>query len=252
MKLSRLNAIEQYILSKGAVTVEELCETFEVSKNTIRRDLNELEARGYVSKVYGGVTAHNPQGIIPVPERIVENSGAKQLIGQLASRFVADGDSIFIDSGTTAHHIIPNIQNKKNITVIANCLTVLKLATKQTSFSVISLGGFYSAPTDSFVGISAYESLEGLRINKAFMACTGISVNAGFTNNSYLDAEIKRGIVSRSNFVYVLADSSKFGREATLSFCPLERISAIVTETMPNNDVFRYCMTNNIEIVTSN
>ena len=70
MKISRLNAIEEYVLSKKTVSIDELCEVFSVSKNTIRRDLNELEARGHIAKVYGGVTAVTPEDVRFAPDSI--------------------------------------------------------------------------------------------------------------------------------------------------------------------------------------
>ena len=101
MKVSRLNAIEQYVISHETVSIDELCEVFEVSKNTIRRDLNELEMRGHITKVYGGVTATVPSGAVPTPIRSSLNTVDKSLIGRLAAEEVEDGDTIFIDSGTT-------------------------------------------------------------------------------------------------------------------------------------------------------
>ena len=75
MKVSRLNSIEQYVISRETVSIDELCEVFGVSKNTIRRDLNELEQRGHITKVYGGVTATVPSGAVPTPIR----SGLNQI-----------------------------------------------------------------------------------------------------------------------------------------------------------------------------
>ena len=104
MKVSRLNSIEQYVISRETVSIDELCEVFGVSKNTIRRDLNELEQRGHITKVYGGVTATVPSGAVPTPIRSGLNQIDKSLIGRLAAEEVADGDTIFIDSGTDYDH----------------------------------------------------------------------------------------------------------------------------------------------------
>ncbi len=81
MKVSRLNSIEQYVISRETVSIDELCEVFGVSKNTIRRDLNELEQRGHITKVYGGVTATVPSGAVPTPIRSGLNQIDKSLIG---------------------------------------------------------------------------------------------------------------------------------------------------------------------------
>lgn len=170
MKVSRLNSIEQYVISRETVSIDELCEVFGVSKNTIRRDLNELEQRGHITKVYGGVTATVPSGAVPTPIRSGLNQIDKSLIGRLAAEEVADGDTIFIDSGTTTLCLLRFLVAKKRITIITHSLGALSEASKYDNLNIISLGGIYSPTTDSFVGLSAIEALSSMRINKAFMA----------------------------------------------------------------------------------
>ena len=106
MKISRLNSIEQYVIAKETASIDELCEVFGVSKNTIRRDLNDLEARGHISKVYGGVTATQNAGAVPMPVRSGLNLADKAAIGQLAAAEVEDGDTVFIDSGSTTLQLL--------------------------------------------------------------------------------------------------------------------------------------------------
>ena len=159
MKVSRLNSIEQYVISRETVSIDELCEVFGVSKNTIRRDLNELEVRGHITKVYGGVTATVPSGAVPTPIRSGLNPIDKSLIGRLAAEEVADGDTIFIDSGTTTLCLLRFLVAKKRITIITHSLGALSEASKYDNLNIISLGGIYSPTTDSFVGLSTIEAL---------------------------------------------------------------------------------------------
>jgi DeoR family myo-inositol catabolism operon transcriptional repressor len=133
MKVSRLNSIEQYVISRETVSIDELCEVFGVSKNTIRRDLNELEQRGHITKVYGGVTATVPSGAVPTPIRSGLNQIDKSLIGRLAAEEVADGDTIFIDSGTTTLCLLRFLVAKKRITIITHSLGALSEASTITS-----------------------------------------------------------------------------------------------------------------------
>ena len=144
MKVSRLNSIEQYVISHETVSIDELCEVFGVSKNTIRRDLNELEMRGHITKVYGGVTATVPAGAVPAPIRSGLNQIDKSLIGRLAAEEVMDGDTIFIDSGTTTLCLLRFLVAKKRITIITHSLGALSEAAKYDNLNIISLGGIYS------------------------------------------------------------------------------------------------------------
>ena len=148
MKVSRLNSIEQYVISRETVSIDELCEVFGVSKNTIRRDLNELEMRGHITKVYGGVTATVPSGAVPTPIRSSLNTVDKSLIGRLAAEEVEDGDTIFIDSGTTTLCLLRFLVAKKRITIITHSLGALSEASKYDNLNIISLGGIYSPTTD--------------------------------------------------------------------------------------------------------
>ena len=249
MKVSRLNAVEQYIIQHGTATIDELCERFSVSKNTIRRDLAELEARGHISKVSGGVTAVGISDIVPMPVRTTQNPKGKQLIGKLASELVSDGDTIFIDSGSTTVKLIRYIAQKKKITLITHSLSALIEAAKYEGINIISLGGIYSNPTNSFVGISTLESLSGLKIHKAFMAATGVSIETGMTNTTFLEAEIKRGIVSRSNSIILMADSTKINREAVITFCKLENLSYFITDERPAQEYIDFCRERNITLL---
>ncbi len=230
MKISRLNAIEEYVLTNRTVGIDELCQVFQVSKNTIRRDLSELENRGRITKVYGGVTAVIQDDVTPLPIRSSINPDGKEHIGALAAQLVSDGDSIFIDSGSTAVCLLRHLTERRNVTVITHSLTAMIEAAKYENLRLISLGGQYQSSTSSFVGISALSSLSDIRINKAFMGATGVTIETGMSNTTFLEAEIKRTVVSHSSHIVLLADHTKLGREATISFCRLQSLYALVTD----------------------
>ncbi len=247
MKISRLNAIEEYVLTNRTVGIDELCEVFQVSKNTIRRDLSELESRGRITKVYGGVTAVSQDDVTPLPIRSSINPDGKERIGALAAQLVSDGDSIFIDSGSTAVCLLRHLPERRNVTVITHSLTAMVEAAKYDNLRLISLGGQYQSSTSSFVGISALSSLSDIRINKAFMGATGVTVETGMSNTTFLEAEIKRTVVAHSSHIILLADHTKFGHEATLSFCRLQSLYALVTD-QPLSDKFSdFCRAHSIE-----
>lgn len=248
MKVSRLNSIEQYVISRETVSIDELCEVFGVSKNTIRRDLNELEMRGHITKVYGGVTATVPGGAVPTPIRSGLNMADKSLIGRLAAEEISDGDTIFIDSGTTTLCLLRYLVAKKHITIITHSLGAMSEAAKYENLNLISLGGIYSPTTDSFVGLSTIEALAAMRITKAFMGATGVSLTAGMTNTTFLEAEIKRAVVQRADHIYLMADSSKLNREAIVTFCHLKDLTGFITDREPPEEYLSLCKRENVQI----
>ncbi len=248
MKISRLNSLEQYILLKDTVSIDELCEVFNVSKNTIRRDLNELEARGHIVKVYGGVTTVQSKEVVPMPVRSTLNSANKSYIGKVAANIVQDGDTIFLDSGTTTSCIIKYLSNLKKITIISHSLNVLLEASKFENINIISLGGLYNGSTGSFVGISTLENISNLRITKAFMAATGVSIESGLTSTTFLEAEIKRGVVTRSKEVYLMADTTKLDHDAVITYCPISSLTGFITDSNLPQKYIDYCKLNNVKI----
>lgn len=248
MKVSRLNSIEQYVISRETVSIDELCEVFGVSKNTIRRDLNELEMRGHITKVYGGVTATVASGAVPMPIRSGLNPSDKSLIGRLAAEEVADGDTVFLDSGTTTLCLLRYLVAKKRITIITHSLGALSEAAKYDNLNIISLGGIYNATTDSFVGLSSIDALSSMRITKAFMGATGVSLSAGMTNTTFLEAEIKRAVVQRADQIYLTADSSKMGREAIVTFCHLKDLSGFITDRKPPQEYVDLCHREHVKL----
>ncbi len=248
MKVSRLNSIEQYVIAHETVSIDELCDVFSVSKNTIRRDLNELETRGHIAKVYGGVTAAVPSGAVPAPIRSGLHTADKSLIGRLAAEEVDDGDTIFIDSGTTTLCLLRYLATKKRITVITHSLGAMAEAAKYDNLNLISLGGIYSPSTDSFVGLSTIEALAAMRVNKAFMGATGVSLTAGMTNTTFLEAEIKRAIVQRADRIYLTADCSKLGRQAIVTFCHLKDLTGFITDRQPPQDYIDLCTAEHVQL----
>ena len=234
MRAERLNAMEQYILGKETVSLEELSTQFSVSMNTIRRDVMELLSRGNIRKVYGGVSSTLINRPVGFSVRAQKNSRAKQIIGRLASQLVSDGASIFLDSGSTTPYILQHIGEKNGVTVITHSLTALYAASSLSNLNIIALGGIYAPATSSFTGISTLDALSRLSIQTIFISATGVSIENGLTNSTYLEAEIKRSVVLRGNRVVLMADQSKFGHSAVISFCPFEQLYAIVTDCLPS------------------
>jgi len=249
LRSDRLEALKKYILENETVSIHNLCDKFKISRNTLRRDLTELEECGCLTKIYGGVSAIHQADFIPVTERSMCNKAAKELIGKLAAQLVEDGDTIFIDSGTTALNIIPNLFDKKNITIITLSMAVLSMVTKYREFQIMAVGGQYNPDTSSFFGPETIVALEGLHIVKAFIGCSGVTVESGITNMTYYEPILKNKVIERSRKVILVSDTSKMGYNATRSVCPLNKVHMLVSEKQPPMDIINYCNQFGIKIV---
>lgn len=224
MKTKRLTEMEAYILRRGAVTMEELRAAFDVSMNTVRRDVAELLKTGSIQKVYGGVrsTSQNP---VPYPKP----GGAKRAICFEAAKLVKDGDIVFIDSGTTTVQIIEAIRDMR-VTVITNNIQVMTKALEYENIRVIMLPGEVHRKTLSITGEDSAEYLSHMNTNIAFMAATGASFT-GVANSSPLEYSIKKAAVAHAERAVLLVAGSKFGTTSLLIYAGLDKFQTVITDS---------------------
>lgn len=244
MRVDRLNTIEEYILFNGNVSIEELSDHFNMSVSTIRRDLSEILQRGKVKKVYGGVSAIAEDAFAPLSERAKINTNAKKKIGMLAAKLVDENSTIFLDSGSTVPCILPHISCKQSVTIVSHSLAALTEASHYEFANIVCLGGIYNQKTQSFYDMDSFSDISRLRLNKVFIAATGVSLEKGLSNSTYMEAEIKRYACDQGDKVILMADSTKFKTSAMISFFKFENLYAVVTDKRPPKE----CM----EIIESN
>ena len=233
MRLDRLNAMEYFVLQNDTATLEDLAKHFSVSSNTIRRDVNELLDRGRIKKVYGGVAVNTTQNPLPISLRSSKCAAEKLLIGRLAATLVEDNSTIFLDSGSTTVTLLANIAGRQQITMVTHSLPAMYEASKYENLKVVALGGIYNAATSSYFGVSTIETISRMSVNTVFIAATGVSLEHGLTNTTYLEAEIKRCITARERRIVLMADHTKFGSSYMITFCNFEKLAAVVTDRLP-------------------
>lgn len=251
MRSKRIEDLKDYIYENKTVTLDQLCKEFSVSKNTIRRDIDELVANDNIKKIYGGVTVENHKPVISFGERNISNLYQKQSIAKKAAELVHDDEIIFIDSGTTTMHMIEYITNKQNVTIITNSIEVIMRSIPYPNINVISLSGRLSRTTLSFTGTSSVDVLSRYNISKAFIAATGISTNGGATNSSPAETEIKRTVLKRSQQNYILVDHSKFEVISLMTFSNYDNINAVITDSLPPAALKETLDKNNCSIILS-
>lgn len=233
MKVERLNQIERLILEKGNVSFKQLQNHFDVSLNTLRRDINELVAQGKVEKVYGGVKAvRKIHELVHFEQREFTEHLAKVKIGKTAAALVESGDIIYIDSGTTTVQMLPYLPQDLEVTILTNNLDVIIAAANRPKVNLLVVGSKFKHSTRSFVDAASGLNLPRININKAFMATTGISLTAGLTNSDAQEQVIKSDICKASQQIILLADHTKFGHTALMTYADLKEISAVVTDRL--------------------
>ncbi len=176
------------------------------------------------------------------------NRSSKEYICRNAASLVADGDIIFIDTGTTCINMVEYLKDTR-CTIITNSLQVAILAIPCKNLNLLILPGKLNRDTLSFVGIETVENLQVYNIDKAFMASTGISIENGLTNASPEEYSVKKTAVLNSHTRYLLVDYTKFGRAALKTYCHIDDINGIVTDRRPPDEYVSYCGSRNIKIL---
>ena len=251
MKVDRIQQIYDLLKKKHNLSLNYLCETFDVSKNTIRRDVAELEEQGLIRKVYGGIVLNDedPGSLEPFAYREGRNVDAKKLVAQAAAREVQDGDVIYIDSGTTTMHMIPYLAKRRYLTIVTASVHVINAASNYPGLNIIATGGTLYMPSNAFVGPSVLAALQNYNLSKVFLASTGISIPHGATNASPLECEIKRSLSQKNATSYLLVDSTKFDKASLMTYCQLPELDAIITEKEPSKEYVAYFEKHNVRLI---
>lgn len=227
----RQKKILDLLSTKNVITISEFMAEFNISIETIRRDLAILEKQGSIQKVYGGAKIKDITFGEPTMEnRMANRLFQKEAIGRKCSEFIHDGDCIFIDSGSTTYHIAKYLTNKKNLTIITNSIPVVN-ELMNTDFEIIIIGGKIRHNERSVVTYDYIFNFSELNIQKSFICAGGITAQNGVSDYNMQEAVTRKIIVGRSKEVFVAADSSKFHRDVTISIAPLNKINYIITDS---------------------
>lgn len=223
--------IAEIIQKEGSVRVSDLSLTFDVSDETIRRDLEKLEEEGVLKRVHGGaiLKTFKEGKEIPVITRTRINRDEKEMIAKRAAEFVKDGDIIAIDASTTGLCLTKYIKHKK-ITVITNTIPVALDLLDAESIQVILIGGFLATESVSLVGNMSEKMIEGYHVDKFFFSCRGVDFKRGVSEIHEPQASMKKQIISISDELYLLVDHSKFNEKSLIGICDIQDVDYIITD----------------------
>lgn len=215
----------------NTVKLKELVDLTNASESTIRRDLTQLEERKYLKRVHGG--AARLQGKLSEPsmtEKSSKNVHTKQQIAEYASHFIEEGDSIYLDAGSTTYELISHLP--KNIVVVTNGLMHIN-SLLEKGITTYLIGGFAKPKTKALIGRGAFDSLKHYRFDKCFIGVNGVHPEYGFTTPDQEEAQIKQLAISLTREAYVLADDTKFSDIAFSKIANLDAATIITNNLEP-------------------
>lgn len=233
----RHREIVSVVDKKNSIRVTELAKMFNVTEETIRRDLEKLESQGKLLRSHGGaVSVKNIEVETPFSERQIAQVEEKAAIAKEAVKRITEGDVIILDASTTAWQIAQLLPDM-NVTVITNAIKVAVELASLSNVRVISTGGTLSPLSLSYVGPLAERSLESYHANKVFFSCKGIDLQTGISDSNEWQALLKKRMINIADERYLLVDHSKFGVKALAVFGQLSNMSEIITDHKAPMDI---------------
>jgi DeoR family glycerol-3-phosphate regulon repressor len=229
--VQRRRAIAATIRGSGRVSVEQLARSFAVSAETIRRDLAALDRAGLVEKTHGGATVPRITLEGSLAQRIVLNAEAKRDIAARLAAVVEAGDTVFMDTGSTTLACAEALTEVPGLTVITNSVDIARRL--GATARVHLLGGQYVPLNGQTVGAATVREVARFRARRAVLTVTAIDAAHGAMDADAAECEVARAMLDAARECIVVADSSKFGREAAHVVCPLHRIDLLVSEAEP-------------------
>ncbi|MFV9507120.1 MAG: DeoR/GlpR family DNA-binding transcription regulator [Oscillochloridaceae bacterium umkhey_bin13] len=231
LMLDRRGRIATMVRQRGSVRVQELAEQFQVSPVTIRTDLVQLEKDGLLVRDRGGAVASSqPSALVAFENRTSLHLNAKQAIGRAAAALVTPGDTILLDAGTTVVEMVPYLPQSGPLTVVTNALNVGLALQALREARVVLLGGTINYATFGTLGPLAEQVLDGLVIEKLFLAAESIDLHNGVTDSTIEIAQLKRAMVRAARQVILCADSSKWGRTGFIKVAALSAVHTVISD----------------------
>lgn len=216
---------------KGKVSIPELVKDMRVSGVTVRKDLKLLEEKNLLFRIRGGVSITSPYAIErPINQKERIRSEEKKKIARAAQRLIGQNDSVIIGSGTTVFELARCLSPQKRITVITPALKVSLELCNRTNVEILQLGGLIHRNSSSSTGDLTEMVLDGLSCGVLFLGADGIDAEHGLSITNMSEASLNRKMMSVSQTVAVLADSSKFGRRGVGRICHLGEVDYIITD----------------------
>jgi len=253
IKEERLQRILQVIQKDGHAISGDLARSFGVSEITIRRDLSELDERGFVRRAHGGAIISISVAVEPpIIHRLVQEKECKEAIARAAAALINDGESIFIGSGSTAAYVARYLTNHKHLTVVTNALNVSTDLATAVDITVVVLGGMMRREELSLIGHIAEQSLREVALDKVIIGTPAIDLVAGLTNDYLPEVITDRTILNRAREVILVADHTKCGLVASAFVAQLNRVNTFITDIQTPPEFLEGVRAQGVRVIVAN
>jgi DeoR/GlpR family transcriptional regulator of sugar metabolism len=247
----RQDRIVDILRQRERISVEALAELLSASRETIRRDLNDLADRGEVRKFHGGAMLPEPAGEGDFSSRLSEAPAEKRAIARAAAALFGPGDSLLVDAGTTTLAFAEELSQNSGMTVVTNCLRIAQIIGQGPGGNrIFVIGGEYRRDVGENVGALAVAQIGHFNATHAVLTIGGL-VAAGAYDFQIEEAEIARAMVAQAQHVTIIADGSKLNRTALFQVCRLEEVDRIVVDRAPDEALAGALADAGVEVVVA-
>lgn len=242
----RRNNIMILLQKLGKIDVDTLAYEFNVSAITIRRDLQNWEDLGAVARFHGG--AKLVQSMVDLENDNMTNEKYKHAIAKFAAQYIEDGDTIFINTSSTALLVIQYIVNKRVVAVTNNAKALL--LKYDPLISIVLTGGEVRNPKESLVGDFAISAIKKVSANKCFLGCSGITSKDGLTTSIMQESSINEAMMDRTTGPkFILCDYTKVGNKHSFSYGNVRDIDYLITDINADDEELDNIKDMNVEVV---
>ena len=233
----RQNQILEMIQQKGFVTIDELVAHFQVTPQTIRRDLNQLATEDKISRHHGGASIESSTVNTSYNTRKIMNLEAKERIAAAVARAIPDGSSLFINIGTTTETIARALLSHKNLNVVTNNIHVASILSAREDFTVIIASGEVRHRDGGIVGEATRDFIDQFQMDFGVIGISGIDEAGTLLDFDYREVRVAQSIINNSRQVLLAADHSKFGRNAMVRLGNIGQADQLFTDQAPADEI---------------
>jgi DeoR family transcriptional regulator, glycerol-3-phosphate regulon repressor len=228
---ARQAAIFTLVQENGFATIDDLAKRFDVSTQTIRRDIMRLDELKLLRRFHGGAGLHEAAAR---PSRAHKTQSplpsAKARIGDAVAALIPDGASVFLDVGTTVETVTRALSSHEHLQIVTPSVTAAALLASAPVASVIVTGGLIRGPDGSLVGDAAVAAVSRFKLDWAVIGCSGFEDDGTVMDVDLLQVEVKQHMLTRSRRALLVAESSKLQRRAVVKLAPLAAFNILVTD----------------------
>lgn len=249
MIATRHAAILQIAKQIGRITVDDLAARFEVSPQTIRKDLNDLCARRQLSRVHGGAVLSSGVENVGYDARRLIASAEKEAIGRAAAALIPDNASLFINIGTTTEAVARALLQHAGLMVITNNLNVAGLMRPYEQIEVVVAGGVVRSSDGGIVGETAVDFIGQFKVDHAVIGVSAIDHDGALLDYDYREVRVAQAIIANAREVIVVSDATKFERTAPVRIGHLSQVDTFVTDRLNDVRIRKICANSEVRIV---